>query len=376
MKLKLLYRKMSFEILQVFFVCLAVFISIILIGRLIQLGKILISLDISLKDIFFLIMYLSPFFLFVLMPVAGMLALFLTFQRMSTDNELVALRSGGVSLYNILPCPVFILLLITGINFYISFYGISWGMNRFNSYLIDLAQKKTKLSIKPGMFNLKLPGFVIYAQNVSQDSEVLTNIFIKQGLDNEKKVIIVAPKGFLKWLPKKKVLYFSILNGKIYEKPFDRQASYISFGKYEIRLDLNRVLKSLKINTDKPKYMSYYMLQKNISKYSQNKFSYYTELIEEKHKRIAIPISCFILGFLAIPLGWILEGMKKFYGTIIVVIVFFGYYALFALGKSLVEGGVLLPSVGIWTPNILFFVSTFLIFYLAEKEKIKFSTRN
>lgn len=367
---------MSFEILQVFFVCLAVFISIILIGRLIQLGKILISLDISLKDIFFLIMYLSPFFLFVLMPVAGMLALFLTFQRMSTDNELVALRSGGVSLYNILPCPVFILLLITGINFYISFYGISWGMNRFNSYLIDLAQKKTKLSIKPGMFNLKLPGFVIYAQNVSQDSEVLTNIFIKQGLDNEKKVIIVAPKGFLKWLPKKKVLYFSILNGKIYEKPFDRQASYISFGKYEIRLDLNRVLKSLKINTDKPKYMSYYMLQKNISKYSQNKFSYYTELIEEKHKRIAIPISCFILGFLAIPLGWILEGMKKFYGTIIVVIVFFGYYALFALGKSLVEGGVLLPSVGIWTPNILFFVSTFLIFYLAEKEKIKFSTRN
>jgi len=367
---------MSFEILQVFFVCLAVFISIILIGRLIQLGKILISLDISLKDIFFLIMYLSPFFLFVLMPVAGMLALFLTFQRMSTDNELVALRSGGVSLYNILPCPVFILLLITGINFYISFYGISWGMNRFNSYLIDLAQKKTKLSIKPGIFNLKLPGFVIYAQNVSQDSEVLTNIFIKQGLDNEKKVIIVAPKGFLKWLSKKKVLYFSILNGKIYEKPFDGQGSYISFKKYEIKLDLNRILKSLKINTDKPKYMSYYMLQKKISKYSQNKSSYYTELIEEKHKRIAIPISCLILGFLAIPLGWILEGMKKFYGTIIVVIVFFGYYALFALGKSLVEGGVLIPSVGIWTPNILFFVFAILVFYLAEKERIKFSTRN
>ncbi len=109
---------MSLEILQVFLITLGVFISIILIGRLIQLGKILMSLNISIVDILYLIFYLSPFFLFVLMPVSGMLALFVTFQRMSTDNELVALRSGGISLYNILPCPIFILLIFTGINFF------------------------------------------------------------------------------------------------------------------------------------------------------------------------------------------------------------------------------------------------------------------
>ncbi|GAB6886803.1 LPS export ABC transporter permease LptF [Desulfothermus okinawensis JCM 13304] len=359
-----------------FLITLGVFISIILIGRLIQLGKILMSLNISIVDILYLIFYLSPFFLFVLMPVSGMLALFVTFQRMSTDNELVALRSGGISLYNILPCPIFILLIFTGINFFISFHGISWGMERFNSYLIDLAQKKTKLSIRPGMFNLKIPGFVIYAQRVSENSEVLTNVFIKQGIEKDREIIIVAPQGFLKWLPGKKELYFSILNGRIYENPFDSRGSYISFGKYEIKLDLNRVLKSLKIHTDEPKYMSFSALKKKLSVSPKRNSSYVVQLIEEKYKRIAIPTSCMILGLLAIPLGWLLEGMKKFYGTIIVVLVFFVYYALFAMGKSLVEGGVLAPVIGIWGPNILFFILTIFAFYFAEKEKFKFSTRD
>ncbi len=376
MSVKLLYRKMFLEFVQIFIVCLAVFLSIILSGRLIQLGKVFVSLDVSLSDIVRLIFYLSPFFLFVLLPVCSLLTLFLVFQRMSSDNELIALRCGGISLFNIMPCAIIFLFLLTGINFFISFYGISWGMERFNTYLINLARKKAKLIIKPGTFNTNIPGFLIYTQKTSKNSEELTHVFIKQKIDPQKDVVIVSPKGFLKWNPRKKVLYFSLENGTIYEDMMKKQKVIISFGEYEIKLDLKKVFKALKIRTNDQKFMSYKTINRLIRTYPNKKSNYYIELKEEKHKRIAMPISCFILGIFAIPLGWILESMKKFYGTIIVMIMFFIYYMMFAMGKSLVEGGVLSPVIGIWAPNVIFFILSMLGFYIAQREKFKFSIRD
>jgi len=365
---------MFIEIFQIFLLCLAVFISLILLGKLIQMGKVLVSLDLSLVDLGYLIIYLTPFFLFVLIPVCSMLALFLTFQRMSTDQELIALRSGGISLKNILPSPLMFLLGISAINFFISFYGISWGMDNFNSYLIDLAKKKARLSLKPGIFNREIRGFTIYPQRVDEEKGEIKNIFIEQKNVSGKNLIIISPKGYLKWDPENKILYFSIFNGKIYQG-IKMQPTVLSFSRYDLKLDLKKVLKNIHIDSNDPKFMSFKNIKKHIQHISHNNKNY-IELVEEMHKRIAIPLSCLILGFFSIPLGWLLEGMKKFYGSVIILFMFFVYYLLFALGKSLVEGGVLHPALGIWTPNVVFLFLTLFVFYIAEKEKIKLSTRD
>ncbi len=377
MVFKLLYRKMFLEFFVIFLVCLAVFISIVLTGRLIQLGKVLIALDITIKDILFLIIYLIPFFCFVLFPVCCMLSLFLTFQRMSTDQELIALRAGGISIKDIIVCPLIFISIICLANFYISFYGISWAMENFSKYMYDLAQKKAKMSLKPGIFNTKIADLTIYVQNIDQDTNEMKNIFIKQKKLNKSDLIIISPKGFLKWNPVEKTIYLQMYNGKIYSLSKDiTKNPIILFKRYDFKLQLGRFFKLLKINPEDEKFLSYKKLKYMISNQKNKNSNRYIELVEEKHKRWALPVSCVVLGLFSIPIGWILEGMKKFYGSIIIMMIFFFYYILFAMGKSLIEGGVLNPVIGIWSPNIIFSIFTLILFYIALHEKVKFSIRD
>ncbi len=373
-RVPLLYRKMLSELSLIHLVCVGVFISLIVLGRLLQLGKILVSLNLTILDVGKLMFFLCPFFLFVLLPVGCMLSLFLTFQRMSTDRELIALRSSGISLGNILPPAIFFLLVMTALNFWFSFSGISWGMDRFYQHLISLARTRARLSLKPGVFSSEFKDLTVYLQRVEQKKGQVYNLFIENRRLG-KSVVVIGPKGFLSWDPRKKTLYFSVLNGKIYY--LDKKApSVVSFGEYDMKLDLMHAFKHLHVASDEPKFMSWKELNVQLHKNVRKGGKFYTELIEEWHKRIAIPLSCLVLGLFAIPLGWMLEGMKRFYGALLMIGMFLLYYVIFALGRSLVEGGVLCPWIGIWAPNIVFSILTVVAFYMASGEKIRFFVRH
>lgn len=83
------------ELVSIFLLCLGALLSLILIGRGLQLRELFLGLDLGLTDATLLFLYLVPFFMLLVVPVACMLSVFLTFLRMSTDRELVALKAGG-----------------------------------------------------------------------------------------------------------------------------------------------------------------------------------------------------------------------------------------------------------------------------------------
>ena len=95
-----------------------------------------------------LFIYLCPFFLLMLTPIATMLSIFLTFLRMNADNEITALKSGGLSLYRLLPAPIIFCLLCTGADFYFSLYGLSWGTENFRNALMEFARTQSQLAIQ------------------------------------------------------------------------------------------------------------------------------------------------------------------------------------------------------------------------------------
>ena len=127
----LLQRIIFKELTGTFLLSLAALLSLILVGRMLQLRELLIGLDLGVLDLGVLFFYLSPFFLLLVMPIAVMLSVFLSFLRMSTERELVALKACGVSLYQLLPAPVMFCVLTTLICYGVSFWGISWGMDNF-----------------------------------------------------------------------------------------------------------------------------------------------------------------------------------------------------------------------------------------------------
>jgi lipopolysaccharide export system permease protein len=71
------------------------------------------------------------------------------------------------------------------------------------------------------------------------------------------------------------------------------------------------------------------------------------------HEKFALPIACFALGFLAIPLGMQPNRGKRSVGTVIGISLFLLYYILLSMGWSIGESGTVPPVAGMWGPNIL-----------------------
>lgn len=352
----LAFRQLLRELFIVFLLCVGVFLVLLLVGKMLKLQELLFSLDINALDMARLFFFLSPFFLLLLIPVAAMVGMFMTFQRMSADRELMALRSAGVSLIQILPAPLLFLAVCVGINLLISFYGISWGVTQFQDTLLNLAKTKAQLSLQPGVFNQEFPGLTIFARNVDRGSGVLEDVFVQDRTASEGGMTVIAPRGQVRTDHQRGRIYFALSDGRIYRQQGER-ITRIAFGTYRVSLDMGGLLDQVEVDRAEPRAMSWWELRAKSDdpEVLRSRGEAYVRSLEvEKQKRLALPMACFVLGFFALPMGWMFEGVKRHFGALAVLGMFFVYYGVFTLGLSLGETGALSPAMGVWLPNAAF----------------------
>ena len=315
--------------------------------------------------------YLSPFFLLLLIPVACMLSVFLTFLRMSTDRELVALKAGGVSLYQLVPAPAVFCALCALLTLFTSLHGVAWGMSHFRSTIVGYAKTKAQLVLQPGVFNKDFPGLMVFAQKVDIQAGLLENIIVE---DQSRKTImatILAPLGRVKTVPGKGQVLIALEHGRIYQQEKEK-VSVLSFDSYLVKLDLTRVLHGFSLDEEPPKEMSWERLQalsENPQASPGRDAKYFRKLTLEVHKRWVFPVACLVLGLFALPLACAFEGLERHYGTVLALGWFLIYYTLLSLGLSLGETGSLAPAVGLWIPNVLFMLVGALGFRLTAAER-------
>ena len=132
----LLQRQIFREILYLFTLSSGVLLTLILISRAVQMRELFLGLDMGLLDTVLLFAYMTPLFLMLVIPIACMLSVFLTFLRMSTDRELVALRAGGVNIYQMLPAPLLFSILCMLLTLWVSLHWVAWGMGHFRATIM------------------------------------------------------------------------------------------------------------------------------------------------------------------------------------------------------------------------------------------------
>lgn len=317
-----------------------------------------------------LFMYLCPFFLLMLTPIATMLSIFLTFLRMNADNEITALKSGGLSLYKLLPAPIIFCLLCTGADFYFSLYGLSWGTENFRNALMEFARTQSQLAIQPGVFNKNFPGLVFYADGVDEQSGIMSSVFVRDNTRKGMTSTIVAPLGEIRTDPKMGRLLIHLENGRIYQQEND-QLSVLKFKNYDVRIPLANILKGYDVDELRPKEMSWEKLVR-ISRAGDRAgdldAGFLKKVQVELQKRLALPVACLVLGMFAVPIACIFRGLKQQYGIIISMGLFLVYYTMLSLGVTFGESGVLNPVIGLWLPNITFAVISVILLKMAVME--------
>src|SRR5437868_4748459 len=96
--MKLIDRFVTRELLVNFFFAVAVLSLVLVVGNIFRrLLPLLVNHDVPVEYLVTFIAYVLPFSLIFTIPWGLLTAILLVFGRLSADNELVALRSNGVS---------------------------------------------------------------------------------------------------------------------------------------------------------------------------------------------------------------------------------------------------------------------------------------
>ncbi|MCB1108808.1 MAG: LptF/LptG family permease [Chlamydiia bacterium] len=115
----ILWKFLLGRFLRVLILCSMSFISVMLVMRLSDIAKFATQSS-EASTVLLFMLYQVPYILPIAIPISCLVAAMTTMRNLSDDNELTALRSGGLSLYSI-SAPILVLsLFLVLLNFYIA----------------------------------------------------------------------------------------------------------------------------------------------------------------------------------------------------------------------------------------------------------------
>ena len=352
-KPSIISRCVFIEMIPPFGVTLVFFTFVFMMTSLLELTHMIINYRIGLLTVFKMLLFSMPFFLEFIIPMAVMMAVLMTFLRMSSDNEVIALKAGGVSIYRLLPPALLFCLagfILTGA---VSFAAMPWGKAAFKKTLVDVATRHFDIALKERVFNENFKGMMLYVNRVDLKNRKLVDVFIEDRNQKNNVSTIVAPEGRVFRSADGMSGRLRLFNGTIhYTDLKDAAVHYVKFDTYDFNLDLRQAATAVASSGPDKEEMSLVELRRFIQASEKKDARYYAALIE-LHERFSIPFACFALGLLAVPLGLQPMAGRRAFGLVLGLLFFTLYYLMLIVGWSFGETGVYPPAVGMWLPNLV-----------------------
>jgi lipopolysaccharide export system permease protein len=321
-------------------------------AEMLKVINMVVNYDVGVLTVLLMLAYSTPYFLTFVTPMSIMMAVLLTFLRLSSDNELIALKTSGVSIYRLLSPVMSFCLFGYMLTLFMTIYGMPWGRLAVKELVYKAVSSNLEVGLKDRTFNGDFKDVVLYVSKINPKNKEFQDIFIEDKRSQNIVVTTVAPKGELVGNPDKHVWLLLLYNGTTYQVDLkNRSANFIDFETYEIRLDISKAASNYKQRAKHRKEMSLSELQKYLNTSTQKDVRYYNTLME-LHKKFSIPVACFALGLLAVPLGIQSKSAKRSLGLVMGLISFLFYYVLLSIGLVFGETGAYPPAFGMWFPNI------------------------
>jgi len=154
-------------------------------------------------------------------PCAVLVAVLMTFGRLSQDNEVTALRASGVNLGSVLIGPLLVsALLAAGLTLFNN-YVLPETNHAFANLLIDIHRMRPTVKLQEGVFLTDLPGFNLLVQSVNGRTNEMRGITIYQINADGPPTTIMAKRGFLSYTPDGRTAVLELKDGEIHEIPSD-----------------------------------------------------------------------------------------------------------------------------------------------------------
>jgi lipopolysaccharide export system permease protein len=377
MRMKLtLYKYILREIWPVFTASLIVFIFIVLAATMLNLSEWIVNHGVPLRGIAMIVFYLLPGLILFALPATVLMSVFVAFLRLSADNEIQAIKTSGIGLYQLLP-PV---VLVSGIAFLIacsiSLVGAPLGNRSFKDQVFRMAYSKPDMGIRERIFCEPFQGVTFYVNHFSARDKTMSDIFVVDRRDPSMTNSIVAKEGGIFVNTKSKRITIHFQDGMVFTTDKNLEtARTIRFSTYDLSLGTEDLMPALSSRTPDPNEMFVQDLIQELKTTPRNE-ARYNEMVMELMEKFSIPLAVFLMGMIGAPLGAQIRAGGRFAGIVISLLIFLVYYLFLAGMRGLRESGILSPYIGVWLPDLFLLASCmFLMKRAGEERSIKLLNR-
>jgi lipopolysaccharide export system permease protein len=346
--MKILTRYILTEIAKVFFLSLFILMSILILEKINFISNMTRGSAMGGRELFGLILYTSPAFLVVSIPLASMLASLTTFSRLSADNEITAMRAGGASFGRLLKPVVLISAVWMVFSLWLSVEILHKGNYLFNSQVAGYVSRRITTALGERVFFDKFPNLVMYVSEKPIGTTLLKGVFIFDSTGGDKPRLITARQGYLGTMANDNII-LKLEDGAIYsgDKTWYRE---ITFRNYEVVMDVG--LAQRKVFDKGAREMSPGEIVDDIQARKSKNIPANGEFVELS-KRFSLPLACFVLGVLGAPLGVRIHRGGRWGGVGVGILMIMVNYLLLMVGEGLGMQGKMNPIAAVFLPDII-----------------------
>ncbi|MBR4401809.1 MAG: LptF/LptG family permease [Synergistes sp.] len=358
-KFRVLDRYILGELRSSFFFGLVAFTTILVAGGLLfQMAELIIEKGVSVGTVIRLFLYYMPRLVVFTIPMSCLLASLLGFGRLSSNSEIVALKSTGLSFQRIVRPVTIAAFFISIIAFII------------NESVVPVSEKAAANVMRYEVLKQAAPLFtqkvfikeedggvvkrVIYIDKMDSSTNLMKDVTVEEFEQGRLARIITSKNG--KWEEDS----WWLINGAVYDisQKTKEVALLFKFDRQALRLNLrSEDIESVNRKPDEMGIKELLGLIRLKEKLGENP----GDLWMAFHLRIAVPWACLIFALLGAALGSRPQRASSGVGFGFSVIIIFVYYVIMSFSKALGESGSLPPILAAWVANFVFLVISLLL---------------
>ncbi|MBN1277854.1 MAG: LPS export ABC transporter permease LptF [Deltaproteobacteria bacterium] len=364
-----LYKYLLNEIWPTFFVSFFVSIFIILAADMLSITELMVNHGVALWHVLCMVVYLLPDIISFALPAVSLIAVVIAFLRLSSDSEIIALKSCGISLYQMMPPVIavslagFLFASVTG------FIGVPWGNRSFKDLLFQIAQSKADLGIKERIFCEPFNNVIFYVNSFSSREKIMKDVFVVDRRDITSTNTIVAKEAGVFHDSEKQSIILRFVNGTILVVEKDlKSARTIRFSSYDLNIGLKDIMTSIASRQQKPNEMSLSALKEQLKKHPEGSVRY-NKVLLEMLERFSLPFAVFLMAVIGVPLGAQIKTRERTAGIGLSLGVFAVYYMFLAGTRNLSSAGIISPGIGVWIPVLFLLISFAFLFWRVANER-------
>src|SRR5882724_6932307 len=303
--MKLIDKFVSRELIVNVLFAIAVLSLVLVVGNIFRkLLPLLVNHDVPMEYLVTFIAYILPFSLIFTIPWGLLTAILLVFGRLSADNELIALRSNGVSISRICIPLAGVALVSTVICLWLNVEAAPAAQEKLRSTIFDLATRNPMALFGSDQVIDQFPGRKIYVGK--KEGNKLENITVFELNQNSMPMrVTFARTGMLEADLDNKRILMHLYNARYQQRdendPTDLRKIKDGISMHEGTLPIG--LDGLYLKEKKRPSRSVMSIEPLLDQLQSESTRERSESRTEINKRFSFPFACVAFAIIGVPLG-------------------------------------------------------------------------